>query len=929
MMASVGASEGTEVTVEVRVLGPLELAGPEGVVAVPARKQQRLLAALVIDAGSARSVDALIESVWDERPPASARKLLQVYVSQLRKVLPPPAAIRTHGAGYVLELPGDALDSDRFERLLREGQEALAAGNAELALSRFMRALDLWRGEAYGVLAYAAFAREEAERLAELRAVCLEERFEAELALGRAADVLPDLRAFAALHPSRERTRALEMLALYRSGRQSDALEVYAATRAHLRDELGLDPGPALRELQGRILRHDAALATPLAAGSQPWRVPAAPNRLVGRARELDEVNALLLRDDVRLLVLSGAGGSGKTRLALEAAHAAERSFANGAAFIGLAALRDPGLVAETIARSLGVHESAGRRPLETLVEALRDREVLLCVDNVEHLREAAPLFVELLALVPRLTLLVTSRVVLHVSGEHVYPVEPLGEADAMVLFEERAQQAGRPAADAASAGTVEEIVRRLDGLPLALELAAGRMRSLGPRELLARLEPRLPLLTGGQRDLPARQQTLQATLDWSNDLLSSDEQRLLARLSVFAGGCTLEAAVDVADATIDTLRALVESNLVRHDDGRYSMLETVREYAAVRLERLADDDATARRHAEFFLTVVERVEPELESEHQQGPLDLLEGELPNLRVALSFAVRSGAAELGIRLAGALRPFWSKRGHLTEGRAWLSAFLAADDSRSPARMKALFAAGLLATHQADWAETTRLCTACHELGLELGDARFAAISLLPLGRAALATGDPGRAGLLFAEASDRARANGDTATLAMARLNLGYLALSGGDHRRAEAELGAARAGFAELRDDHGAARALAGLGSVAIHAGRMDDAVEHLRTSLGLERLAPDEENAAWPLQLLGIAEANGRPAHAATLLGAAEALRESLELPLYGDERALHDRALTRLEASLDAEALQAAWTAGRALPLAEAIEHALADR
>jgi predicted ATPase/DNA-binding SARP family transcriptional activator len=916
------------VTVEVRVLGPLELAGPDGVVAVPARKQQRLLAALAIGAGTTRSVDALIESVWDEHPPASARKLLQVYVSHLRKALPPPAAIHTRGDGYMLELHDDALDSVRFERLLHEGQEALATGNAELAVSRCSRALDLWRGDAFGTLAYEAFAREEAERLAELRVVCLEERFEAELALGRAADVLAALRAFAASHPLRERARALEMLALYRSGRQSDALEVYAATREHLRNELGLDPGPVLRELQGLILRHDAELAAPSAASSVSWRLPVAPNRLIGRARELAEVHALLLRDDVRLLVLSGAGGSGKTRLALSTALAAERSFANGTAFVGLAALRDPGLVAETIARALGVHESAGRRPLETLVEALRDRELLLVVDNVEHLRDAAPLFVELLAHAPRLTLLVTSRVVLHVSGEHVYPVEPLREADAVVLFEERAQQAGLLPRGTSGDGAVEEIVRRLDGLPLALELAAGRTRTLSPRELLARLEPRLPLLTGGQRDLPARQQTLHATLDWSNDLLAPDEQQLLARLSVFAGGCTLDAAIEVAGATLDTLQALVENNLVRHTDGRYSMLETIREYASVRLDELAGADETARRHAECFLALVDHVEPELEAEHQEGPLDLLESELPNLRVALSFCDRSGAADLGVRLAGALRPFWSKRGHLTEGRAWLSAFLAADDSRSAARMKALFAAGLLATHQADWAETTRLCTACHELGVELGDARFAAISLLPLGRAALATGDPVEAGRLFMEASDRARANSDTASLAMARLNLGYLALSGGDHRRAETELGAARECFAELRDDHGAARALAGLGSVAIHEGRMAAAIGYLRTSLGLERVAQDEENAAWPLQLLGIAEAGDQPVRAATLLGAAEALRESLDLPLHGDELALHEQALQRLERSLDAEALQAAWTAGRALPLAEAIEQALTD-
>ncbi len=605
----------------------------------------------------------------------------------------------------------------------------------------------------------------------------------------------------------------------------------------------------------------------------------------------------------------------------------AESDFANGAAFVPLATLRDPGLVTATIARTLGVQELPGRQPLAAIVEAVRAQELLLILDNAEHLRDAAPLYVDLLAQAPRLTLLVTSRVVLNVSGEHVYPVEPLAEADAVTLFEERALQAGPLPQSSSHEGAVAEIVRRLDGLPLALELAAGRTRSLTPDELLAHLEPRLPLLTGGQRDLPARQRTLYATLDWSHDLLAPDEQRLLAGLSVFAGGWTMPAAVDVVDATLDTLQGLVENNLVRHSNGRYSMLETIREYAGVRLDELGATAETSRRHADHFLALAERVEPELEGEYPTERLGTLELELPNLRVALSWCARSDAAALGVRLAGALRPFWSKRGHLTEGRTWLSAALDADESRSPARMKALFAAGLLATHQADWPEAIRLCRECHELGLELGDERFAAISLVPLGRATLGAGDRDAAARLFEEATQRAQRNGDPATLAMARLNLGYLALSGGEHVRAKVALGAARDGFAELRDDYGVARSLAGLGSVAIHEGRMADAIGHLQASLELERIAQDAENVAWPLQLLGIAEAETAPVRAATLLGAADAMRESLDLPLQGVELALHEQALTRLAASLDAETLSAAWTDGRALPVAKAIEHALA--
>ena len=379
---------------DIRVLGPLELAGTEGPLPLAAPMQRRLLAALVTRAGDTRSADALIDTLWGEAPPASAAKVLQTYVSQLRKTLPQGARIVTRGAGYALELENASLDAGRFERLLDEGRNAVREGNPALGASLLRRALALWRGQAYGEFAYEEFARGEAERLEELRLVAIEERFDAELALGRHAELLPELQSLARERPLRERLQAQTMLALYRCGRQTEALDLYATVHATLRDELGLEPGQELRALQHRILKHDPALAVARVAEESRSVLPAPPNALVGRRDELAELCRLLVREQVRLLVLTGAGGSGKTRLALEAAHETALSFANGAVFVDLAPLRDPELVVGTISRALAINDVAGQEPFDTLVAALRPLELLLVVDNAEHLRAASPLFV-------------------------------------------------------------------------------------------------------------------------------------------------------------------------------------------------------------------------------------------------------------------------------------------------------------------------------------------------------------------------------------------------------------------------------------------------------------------------------------------------------------------------------------------------------
>src|SRR5581483_8391105 len=524
---------------EFRILGTLAVLEQAEPLDLGGAKQRALLALLLLNGNRPVSADRLVEALWGEEPPRTARKAVQVYVSQLRKALGGDR-IRTEAAGYVLDVRDDEFDAGRFERLAATG--------------RPREALALWRGPPLAEFAYQPFAEAEARRLEELRLACVEDRLDEDLAAGRHAQVVGELETLVAEQPLRERLRSQQMLALYRCGRQAEALEAYQDARRALVDALGIDPSPELQRLQRAILNHDDALAaTPAPEPGPPERpsLPAAANRLIGRRVELRTLTDLLL-GDARLVTVTGAGGSGKTRLALEVAAALGADFGQSVHFVQLAPLRQPELLAATILSALGVEESASRPAVESLKELLRLRAMLLVLDNFEQLLEGAPVLAELLAACPRLKLLVTSRASLHLSAEHEYPLEPLPLDYAVALFTERAR-AVRPDFTADERLTAA-ICGRLDCLPLALELAAARCRLLGAGELLARLERRLDLLTGGPRDLESRQQTLRSTIDWSYELLDAEEQRLLMRLAVFTGGCTLDAAEQVCSASLDRL---------------------------------------------------------------------------------------------------------------------------------------------------------------------------------------------------------------------------------------------------------------------------------------------------------------------------------------------------------------------------------------
>ena len=469
------------------------------------------------------------------------------------------------------------------------------------------------------------------------------------------------------------------MLALYRCGRQADALEVYRNAREVLAEELGLDPSPALQELERAILRQDPSLAAPEAPTRSTQPLPVPPTPLVGRRLELAAVSALFRDEGARLVTLTGPGGTGKTRLGLAVAHELEPELRDGALFVSLAPVSSPELLVPTIAEALDVRE--GERILaEGVIEHLRERRMLLVLDNFEQLLAAAPFVGDLLAAAPRLWILATSRAPLRLAAEHEYPVPPFDIPDAELAV--RGARPDRRAAplrgararrstrsfelDGASAPEVARVCSRLDGLPLAIELAAARAKLLAPGEILERLEREPNLLPSGPRDAPARQQTLAATIRWSYDLLGPDERQAFARLGVFAGGCTLEAAESVCDVTLESLGALVDNNLLRRRDGRFTMLETVRHFAVERLEE-AGADELRRRHAEWLTELAETMaERTLAGEDMTVWLDRIQPEHDNIRAALAWSLEH-EPELTLRQASSLRLFWEVRGHFSEG----------------------------------------------------------------------------------------------------------------------------------------------------------------------------------------------------------------------------------------------------------------------
>ena len=976
-----------------RILGPLEVADGDGLVSL-AEAQRSLLALLLLSANEIVSADRLIDELWGEEVPESGRAALQVRVSLLRKALCGAGErIATRAPGYLLRVDRDELDLYCFERLVSEADGAEPAE----AAAKLREALGLWRGAPLVDLSYASFAQPAIRRLEELRLAAFEKRIEADLALGRQADLVGELETLVEEHPLCEHLHAQLMLALYRCGRQADALAAYQNARRVLVEQLAIVPSTALRQLEQAILRQEASLdlaatvagGAPLVAGvsessrpgpredrNAPHNLPAQVSSFVGRGRQLSELRQLLSR--ARVITLTGAGGVGKTRLALQLAASMLDGWGDGAWFVDLAPLTDATLVAAKLAGVLGVPEQPGRSLPQSLIAACRDRQLLVILDNCEHvIGEAANVADQLVRGCPRMIILATSREPLAIEGEHLYRVpslfvpparadpDRLLACDAVRLFADRArQQRFDFAVDPHNASAVGRLCRRLDGIPLAIELAAARLRTLPLDEIDSRLDQRFRLLTGGHRSTTPRQQTLQALIDWSYDLLNPEEQEMLERLSVFTGGFDLHSAEAVAGAgfdspvgVLDRLAALVDKSLLQADDVgsvRYRWLETVRDYATAKLLARSQTAASALRtaHRDHYLALAETAAPHLIGHGQIEWLDRLQLELDNLRAAISNSLQDPNPAAGLRLGRALCYFWLYREPRAEGAEALSAALDRPDAQQPTlpRGRALVAAGLLLTmitgeYNAAAARAQEALAiaraladehlraeALHVLALINGSRGNEQAHLELTGQGlelATALADPHLTALLLMtrgsspHLSHAERARTVERSLELSRQagnkvlylgtlnNLSYLEMEHGEISVARARLAEAIRLAREIGDRRGLSSHSCTLGFASYLDNADTDARAMFDHSLAIAQRNGDQLMVAYThLGLALIASRAGDAQTAATLHGVADAIHDKLGTRFDSLESRLRDADLTRLRAALGDTAFQTAY-------------------
>ncbi|MGO9976489.1 MAG: ATP-binding protein [Solirubrobacteraceae bacterium] len=653
------------------VLGPLVLERDGQVVPLPSGRQRSLLALLLLGGGVPLSRDRLIDELWGSRPPASAVSALHVHLSKLRAPL--GGLLVLEPAGYSLRQGGFELDVWRFDALVEQ-----AKGAREQAGSLLHEALALFRGEPLCDVAAEASVAQWRRALEDKRLQAIVLRLDAELAAGAGGELVGELERLAGEHPFEERLWGQLMLSLYRCGRQADALDAYQRARRLLAGELGLEPGELLSQLQRRILDGDSTLLAqapaPAVAPSTVSNLPRALTRLVGRQPELAALAGLMEDPDVQVLTLTGPGGVGKTRLLLELARRHELDYRDGAVLVRLERVTDPALVAAEIAAALAHRAGTDEPSADGLTSYLRERELLIAVDNFEHLLPAAVLVAELLAQAPGIRVLVSSRMALRIRGEQVFELEPLGlpadesereisHSPAVALFVQSARAATRRLTlDAGTTRTIARICRALDGLPLAIELAAARSQSLTPAQIADQITQPLSIGAHALRDLPDRQQTLQATIRWSYDLLSADTREALRSAAVFLGGFThaaLEAVVGGPAAS--QLDELLEASLVRRqsEGGRFELLELVRAFALDELERSGQGPDTRARHRRHFAAHVAPASAAFDGGQAPGVLAApLLADHANLRAALEDALQTGDQQTALTLALGLRPLW-------------------------------------------------------------------------------------------------------------------------------------------------------------------------------------------------------------------------------------------------------------------------------
>ncbi|WP_239108565.1 BTAD domain-containing putative transcriptional regulator [Microbispora siamensis] len=673
----------------VGLLGPFEVRNGDGVVVeVPGVRLRALLAALALEPGRIVTRARLVDWIWGERPPADEVNALQALVSRLRRVLP-DGVVEAHSGGYRLAVAPDAVDVCRFEHLVGQARTAEPAARADLLRS----ALALWRGTAMADIALRdsdAFDAAVA-RLDELHVAALGDRVDADIRLGRGSELVSELTELVAAYPLREGFVAALMRALAEAGRTAEALTLYQRTRERLAEELGTDPSAELSALHTALLRGELGER----AESGRTNLRAELTSFVGKDDDVSVVAGLAVTH--RLVTLIGAGGSGKTRLATETARTMLAELPDGAWLVELASVRAGGELAQAALTAIGLRDQAllgaarGGEPMDQLIAAVRERAILLILDNCEHVIEEAAAFADrLLGECRRLRILATSREPLGITGEVLWQVEPLalpakgadpseaGSSPAVRLLRDRAGLVRKDiGSDPHTLSAMARICRALDGIPLAIELAAARLRTMSVEQLARRLDDRFHLLTSGSRTALPRHKTLRAVVDWSWDLLSEAERRVLRRLSVFSGGASLEAAERVCgdeasagEQVLDVLTALIEKSLLLadgEDAPRYRMLDTIREYAAHRLAEAGETEQARRAHLAYFIELAETADPHLRRAEQLEWLARLEAEHDNINTALRGAIAEGWAQEAMRLVGAAGWYWYLGGHRAEG----------------------------------------------------------------------------------------------------------------------------------------------------------------------------------------------------------------------------------------------------------------------
>lgn len=926
-----------------QVLGPVEVSDGGSALDLGTPRQRRLLGLLLLHAGEAVAYDRLAEDLWDGEPPRTARHTLQGYVHRLRRALADEAGrLETRPLGYRLKVSAGELDAGVFEDLVETGRRALVRNDPQAASGALEAALDLWRGTPYADLGDLAAFEAERARLDALRMTALEDRLDAELALGHHDALVPEIEALLSHHPFRERLWGQLMVARYRAGRQAGALEAFRHARRVLDDELGIQPGRWLCRLQEQILLQDPSLDTPEPArdAAVDHNLPAPRDTFVGRHRELADLQGLLRTR--RIVTVTGPPGAGKTRLALEVAGDLLGDWPHGVFVVPLAEVQDAELVPSAIATAIRAPVVAERQVLDTLTDHLRPRRVLLLLDNVEHLPDAAPQVASLLDAAGGLTVLATSRSPLRLAGEQTYPLAPLplppqddqaveDAGDAVALFAERAVAVDphfRLTPDTVS--IVADVVARLDGLPLAIELAAARLRSFDLDGLRRHLEPSLPQLVTGTVEPPRHHRTLRDAIAWSNDLLAHEDRIVLRRLAVFVGGFTAETAqavVGEVDDVVGSLARLVEASLLDRPAGdppRYRMLETVCEYAREQVQAAGEDQEVRERHAALHAALAREAAPRLTQAEQAHWLERLEAEHPNLRAALAGILDVGDADRALEMTADLWRYWQLRGRLEEGRDWLTRALDLDGASPIPRIRALLGLAGICYWQYDLDTAEATYHRAGELARGLDDWWLQLESLVGLVvTVACHRGDLEEATSLEQELQALAADHDDPMAMGLGLATSQMVRLLAGDLDGAR-ELGEqCLAGTRAIGERWYEVQVLRTLALTALRQEQYERARDELRACVEIALELGELPGLAMDLDRLGqVAVLLGDPKHGCVLAGAADRLRERVGATITPEAfRWEQDPADVLAHDVLEETTIERARARGRTLTLEEA--------